>query len=112
MKMILAFIPIHRLDQVTRRLIHINGFPGMTVVHGQGFGQGELKWKRAAHEYVIDFRPNMRVEIVVPDGLVDPVSMAVVEGAHTDQQGGGKVFVLPVSEAVCAEAKERAQGAM
>lgn len=100
MKMIMAILPRYRLDRVTRKLIHIEGFPGMTVVEGEGFGHEKLEEAQTAREALTDFTPNVRVEAVVPDSLVDSVIGAIVDGAHTGERGNGKIFVLSVEEAV------------
>jgi nitrogen regulatory protein P-II 1 len=106
MKMILAFIPIYRLDRVSRELIHIEGFPGMTVVHGQGFGQEKMERALSIREEVTDFTPNVQIEMVVPNRLVGPVIEAVLESAYTGDRGNGKIFVLPVEHAVRIKTKQ------
>lgn len=112
MRLIQAIIPVYRLDRVTRKLIRIDGFPEMTVVHGQGFGHEKMEGALSSREELTDFTPNMRIEVVVPDEMVDSVIEAVVEGAHTGDRGNGKVFVLPVEESVRIKTKERGEMAI
>jgi nitrogen regulatory protein PII len=112
MKMILGIIPEYRLDRVTRRLIHVEGFPGMTVVPGRGFGREKMEGALSSREELTDFTPNVRIEIVVTDALVEPVIEAVVEAAHTGERGNGKIFVLHVESAVRIKTKGRGEGAV
>jgi nitrogen regulatory protein P-II 1 len=63
-------------------------------------------------EYIIDFVPNLKVEIVVPDDLVHPVIDALLAGAHTGHVGDGKIFVLPVDEAIRIRTGERGPDAL
>jgi nitrogen regulatory protein PII len=107
MKMIVAFIQTHRLDRITRKLMHVEGFPGMTVVEGRGFGREKLEDVLSTREELTDFTPKVRIEIVVPVGLVESVIEVLVEGAHTGERGDGKIFVLPVEKAVRIKTKER-----
>lgn len=107
MKMILAFLPPHRLDRVTRALEHVDGFPGMTVTKSRGFGHEKLEDPDEGREQLIDFTETVRVEAVVPDGMVDEAVEAIVEAAHTGNRGDGKIFVLPVEGAIRIKTRER-----
>ena len=107
MKMILAFIPPHRLDRVTRALEHVEGFPGMTVAPAEGFGKEKLRESHDVRDQLKDFTPTVRLECVVDDTMADPVVEAVMEAAHTGGRGDGKIFVLPVEEAVRIKTRER-----
>ena len=107
MKMILAFLPPHRLDRVTRALGHVDGFSGMTVTRAQGFGREKLEDPHDAREQLTDFTDTVRVEAVVPDGIVDEAVAAIVEAAHTGSRGDGKIFVLPVGDAIRIKTKRR-----
>lgn len=112
MKMILAFIPPHRLDRVTRALEHIDGFTGMTVTAAEGFGREKLTEPQNVRGQLEDFTPTVRVESVVDDGLADAVVEAVVDAAHTGSRGDGKVFVLPVEVAVRIKTGEKGEHAV
>ena len=112
MKMIVAFLQAHRLDRVTRRLMHIKGFPGMTVVEGRGFGREKLEDALNTREELTDFTQKVQIETVVPSGLVESVIEALIEGAHTGERGDGRVFVLPVEQAVRIKTKERGEMAI
>jgi nitrogen regulatory protein P-II 1 len=107
MKMILAFIPPHRLDRVTRALEHLDGFPGMTVTASQGFGHEKLEESHDAREQLTDFTGTVRVESVVQDAMAEDVLGAIIAAAHTGTAGDGKIFVLPVDNAVRIKTKER-----
>lgn len=108
MKMILAFLPPHRLDRVTRALEHVEGFTGMTVTPAEGFGHEKLeKTPRDVRDQLRDFTPTVRVEAVVPDDRAEAVVQAVVDAAHSGARGDGKVFVLPVEDGVRIKTKAR-----
>ena len=107
MKMILAFLQPHRLDRVTRALEHVEGFPGMTVTASQGFGHEKLDEAHDTREQLTDFTPTVRVELVVRDRIVNEVVETIVDAAHTGSRGDGKIFVLPVEEAVRIKTRER-----
>ncbi|MFQ5645676.1 MAG: P-II family nitrogen regulator [bacterium] len=100
MKKIEAIIKPFKLDEVKEKL-HEVGIVGITVTEVKGFGRqkGHTELYRGA-EYVIDFLPKLKLEIVLPDDLVDQAVEAIVEVAHTGKIGDGKIFVLPVEEAV------------
>ena len=100
MKKIEAIIKPFKLDDVREAIAEV-GITGMTVTEVKGFGRqkGHTELYRGA-EYVVDFLPKMRVEVVVPDDLVDRVVEAVVGAANTGKIGDGKVFVSPVEEAI------------
>jgi nitrogen regulatory protein PII len=112
MKMIMAYLQPHRLDRITRSLMHIEDFPGMTVVDGRGFGREKLEDVLSTREELTDFTPKVRIEIVVPVGLVESVIEVLVEGAHTGERGDGKIFVLPVEQAVRIKTKEAGEVAV
>jgi nitrogen regulatory protein P-II 1 len=99
MKLVLAIIKPHRLDEVKDALREI-GVSGMTTVEAQGFGRqrGHTEIYRGA-EYQVDFVPKVQVEVVADDGAVDGIVDAILKAAHTGKIGDGKVFVLPVEQA-------------
>lgn len=100
MKMIAAIIKPFKLDEVREALAEV-GLGGMTVTEVKGFGRqkGHTELYRGA-EYVVDFLPKIRLEVVVPAEMVDMTIDAIVKAAHTGKIGDGKIFVLPVEQAV------------
>ena len=100
MKKIEAIIKPFKLDEV-KNALHEVGVTGMTVTEVKGFGRqkGHTEVYRGA-EYVIDFLPKIKVEVVLDDGLVERAVQAVMDAARTDKIGDGKIFVVPVEQAV------------
>ena len=100
MKLIMAIIKPFRLDAVREALTELD-IQGLTVSEAKGFGRqkGQTEIYRGA-EYVIDFVPKVRLDLVVEDGQVDSVVEAIQNAAHTDKIGDGKIFVLEVAQAV------------
>jgi nitrogen regulatory protein P-II 1 len=99
MKLILAIVKPHRLDEVKDALREI-GVSGMTTVEAQGFGRqrGHTELYRGA-EYQVDFVPKVQIEVVAEDGDVDGIVDAILKAARTGKIGDGKVFVMPVEQA-------------
>lgn len=100
MKKIEAIIKPFKLDDVKDALTEI-GIQGMTITEVKGFGRqkGHTELYRGA-EYLIDFLPKNKIEIVVPDSQVREVVEAIERTAKTGKIGDGKIFVIPVEEAV------------
>jgi nitrogen regulatory protein P-II 1 len=100
MKKIEAIIKPFKLDEV-KNALHEVGVTGMTVTEVKGFGRqkGHTEVYRGA-EYVIDFLPKIKVEVVLDDALVERAVQAVMDAARTDKIGDGKIFVVPVEQAV------------
>ena len=100
MKLIMAIIKPFKLDAVREALTEL-GIQGLTVSEAKGFGRqkGQTEIYRGA-EYVIDFVPKVRLDLVVEDGQVDSVVEAIQNAAHSDKIGDGKIFVLEVAQAV------------
>ena len=96
----MAIIKPFKLDTVREALTEL-GIQGLTVSEAKGFGRqkGQTEIYRGA-EYVIDFVPKVRLDLVVEDGQVDSVVEAIQNAAHTDKIGDGKIFVLEVAQAV------------
>ncbi len=96
MKKIEAVIKPFKLDDVREALSDI-GVTGMTVTEVKGFGRqkGHTELYRGA-EYVVDFLPKMKVELVVADKDVERCTEAITQAAHTGKIGDGKIFVTPV----------------
>lgn len=112
MKKVEAIIKPFKLDDVKDRLGEI-GVQGITVLEVKGFGRqkGHTELYRGA-EYVVDFLPKIKIEVVVSDDMVEDVIEAVVGAAHTGRIGDGKVFVVPVEEAVRIRTGERGDRAL
>jgi nitrogen regulatory protein P-II 1 len=100
MKKIEAIIKPFKLDDV-KNALHEVGVTGMTVTEVKGFGRqkGHTEVYRGA-EYVIDFLPKIKIEVVLDDALVERAVQAVMDAARTDKIGDGKIFVVPVEQAV------------
>ena len=100
MKKIEAVIKPFKLDEVREALSEV-GITGLTVSEVKGFGRqkGHTELYRGA-EYVVDFLPKIKVEIVVADETVEQAIEAVVKAAHTGKIGDGKIFVTPVEQVV------------
>ncbi|MCE2392145.1 MAG: P-II family nitrogen regulator [Proteobacteria bacterium] len=100
MQKVEAIIKPFKLDEVKEALNGI-GIQGITVSEVKGFGRqkGHTELYRGA-EYVVDFLPKIKVEVVVGDDLTSKVLDAIQEAANTGRIGDGKIFVIPVGEAV------------
>ena len=100
MKKIDAIIKPFKLDEV-KDALHEVGIQGITIseVKGVGRQKGHTELYRGA-EYVVDFLPKVKLEIVVPDDRVQQVVETVMKSAHTGRIGDGKIFVLPVEEVI------------
>jgi|SRR5262245_20131554 nitrogen regulatory protein P-II 1 len=112
MKKIEAIIKPFKLDDVKEALTEL-GVVGMTVTEVRGFGRqkGHTELYRGS-EYTIDFLPKVKVEVVIPDDLVDKVVSTIVAAAKTGSIGDGKVFVLPLGEAIRIRTGEQGQAAI
>ena len=100
MKMLMAVIKPHKLDQVREALTGL-GVEGMTATEVKGYGRqkGHTEIYRGA-EYTVNFLPKVRIDVVVADSLIDQTVEAVQEAAKTGKIGDGKIFVYDVSSAV------------
>ena len=112
MKLIKSIIKPFKLEDVKDALSDI-GIEGMTVLEAKGFGRqkGNTEIYRGS-EYTIDFLPKVVVEVVVPDDISDPVIDTIVRAAKTEKIGDGKVFVLPVEQAVRIRTGEQGEEAL
>ncbi len=112
MKKVEAIIKPFKLDEVKEGL-HQLGVQGLTVTEVKGFGRqkGHTELYRGA-EYVVDFLPKIKLEVVVSDGMVDKVVTAVIEAAGTGRIGDGKIFILPLEEAIRIRTGERGPDAV
>ena len=100
MKMVMAVIKPHKLDQVREALTGL-GVEGMTATEVKGYGRqkGHTEIYRGA-EYTVNFLPKVRIEVVVADSLIDQTVEVIQEAAKTGKIGDGKIFVYDVSSAV------------
>ena len=100
MKKIEAIIKPFKLDEV-KEALHDVGIAGITVLEAKGFGRqkGHTELYRGA-EYVVDFVPKVKVEVVVNDDAVETAVEAIQQAAQTGRIGDGKIFVSPVSEVI------------
>ena len=100
MKKIEAIIKPFKLDEVREALSEI-GVSGLTVTEVKGFGRqkGHTELYRGA-EYVVDFLPKIKIEVVIADGAVEPAIEAIIKAARTGKIGDGKIFVTPVEQIV------------
>lgn len=98
MKKIEAIIKPFKLDEVREALSEV-GIAGLTVSEVKGFGRqkGHTELYRGA-EYVVDFLPKIKVEIVIGDDLVEQAVEAIIKAAHTGKIGDGKIFVLDLEQ--------------
>jgi nitrogen regulatory protein P-II 1 len=112
MKKIEAIIKPFKLDEVKEALQEV-GLKGMTVTEVKGFGRqkGHTELYRGA-EYVVDFLPKVKVEIVLEDGLVDRAAEAILAAAKTDRIGDGKIFIYDLEEAIRIRTGERGADAL
>jgi len=112
MKLITAIIKPFKLDEVREALSEV-GVSGITVTEVKGFGRqkGHTELYRGA-EYVVDFLPKIRVEMVIPDSMVDDVIEAIVKAARTGKIGDGKIFVMPVEQAIRIRTSESGDAAL
>ena len=112
MKKIEAVIKPFKLDDVREALSEM-GVAGLTVTEVKGFGRqkGHTELYRGA-EYVVDFLPKVKVEVVLSDDQVDDALGAIQETARTGKIGDGKIFVTPVERVVRIRTGEEGEGAV
>ncbi len=112
MKKIEAVIKPFKLDEV-KDALHEVGLQGITVVEAKGFGRqkGHTELYRGA-EYVVDFLPKVKIEIVCEDSVVERAVEAIVAAARTGRIGDGKIFISTVEEVVRIRTGERGNEAI
>ena len=112
MKKIEAIIKPFKMDEVKEALARV-GIEGLTVSEVKGFGRqkGHTELYRGS-EYVVDFLPKMKLEVVVDDGKVHQIVEAICGAARTGRIGDGKIFVLPMEVAVRIRTGERGREAI
>jgi nitrogen regulatory protein PII len=112
MKKLEAIIKPFKLDDVREALSEV-GVSGLTVTEVKGFGRqkGHTELYRGA-EYVVDFLPKVKVELVVADNLIDRCIEAITKAARTGKIGDGKIFVYPVEQVVRIRTGETGEAAI
>lgn len=112
MKKIEAIIKPFKIEEVKEALAEI-GIEGMTVTEVKGFGRqkGKTEIYRGS-EYVVDFLPKIKLEVVLSDDKVEEAVTIIIKSARTGKIGDGKIFVLPVEQAVRIRTNERAESAV
>jgi nitrogen regulatory protein PII len=112
MKKIEAIIKPFKLEDVKEALAGV-GVQGMTVTEVKGFGRqkGHTEIYRGS-EYTVDFLPKLKLEIVLPDNAVESAVAAIVKAAKTGKIGDGKIFVMPVEQALRIRTEERGDQAV
>ncbi|MFN7185345.1 MAG: P-II family nitrogen regulator [Alphaproteobacteria bacterium] len=112
MKKIEAIIKPFKLDDVKEALQEI-GLQGITVIEARGFGRqkGHTELYRGA-EYVVDFLPKVKIEVIVDDPMVEKTISAIMTAAQTGRIGDGKIFVSPVDDAIRIRTGERGPNAI
>jgi len=109
MKKIEAIIKPFKLEEVKEALV-LTGIQGMTITEVKGFGRqkGHVEVYRGSELKVL-FLPKIKIEVVVPDHLVEEVVKVILEKAYTGNIGDGKIFILPVEEAIRIRTKEKGE---
>ena len=112
MKKIEAIIKPFKLEQVKEALVEL-GLRGMTISQVEGYGRqkGHTEIYRGA-EYVLEFVPKTKIELIVPSDIVEKVVEAIVQAARTGKIGDGKIFVLPVETIVRVRTGESGEDAV
>jgi len=112
MKKIEAIVKPFKLDEVREALSEV-GVSGLTVTEVKGFGRqkGHTELYRGA-EYVVDFLPKVKVEVIVGDGIVEQAIEAIVKAARTGKIGDGKIFVTAVEQVVRIRTGETGEAAI
>ena len=112
MKKIEAIIKPFKLDEVKEALQEI-GIQGLSVTEVKGFGRqkGHTELYRGA-EYVVDFLPKVKIEVVLSDDMVDNAIEAIVDAAKTDKIGDGKIFVSTIEQAIRIRTGESGEDAL
>ncbi len=112
MKKIEAIIKPFKLDEVKEALQEI-GIQGLSVTEVKGFGRqkGHTELYRGA-EYVVDFLPKVKIEVVLADDMAEAAIDAIIEAAKTDKIGDGKIFISDISEAIRIRTRESGEDAL
>ncbi len=112
MKKIEAIIKPFKLDEV-KEALHEVGLQGITVIEAKGFGRqkGHTELYRGA-EYVVDFLPKVKIELIIDDDMLERAVEAIQQAAHTGRIGDGKIFISSVEEAIRVRTGEKGKDAI
>ncbi|MBL6782836.1 MAG: P-II family nitrogen regulator [Alphaproteobacteria bacterium] len=112
MKKLEVVIKPFKLDEV-KEALHEVGIQGITITEAKGFGRqkGHTELYRGA-EYIVDFLPKVKIDIVLEDGLVDQAVDAILSSAATGRIGDGKIFISPIDEVIRIRTGERGSDAI
>ncbi|MBT5430686.1 MAG: P-II family nitrogen regulator [Rhodospirillaceae bacterium] len=112
MKKIEAIIKPFKLDEIKEALQEI-GLQGITVIEAKGFGRqkGHTELYRGA-EYIVDFLPKVKIELIIDDDQLDAAIDAIQKSAHTGRIGDGKIFISSIDEAIRIRTGERGSEAI
>ncbi len=112
MKKIEAIIKPFKLDEV-KEALHEIGLQGITVIEAKGFGRqkGHTELYRGA-EYVVDFLPKVKIELVIEDDMLERAVEVIMQAAHTGRIGDGKIFITSVEDAIRVRTGERGKEAI
>ena len=112
MKKVEAIIKPFKLDEVKSGL-HVIGINGMTVTEVKGFGRqkGHVEVYRGT-EYEVNFLPKVKIEVVVPDAIIDKVMSTIIEKARTGNIGDGKIFIYSLEDVIRIRTGEKGETAI
>jgi nitrogen regulatory protein P-II 1 len=111
MKKIEAIIKPFRLDKVKEKLNELD-IKGMTVSEAKGYGRQKGHKEESGSGYIEDFLPRIILEVVVPDQLTEQVIEAILSSANTGKIGDGKIFIIPIEDAIRIRTGERGEAAI
>ncbi len=113
MQKIEAIIRPEKLDDVKNALATA-GVTGLNIVHvtGRGVQKGVVHMGRGGETYEVDMLPKVKIEVVVPDAQVDKMVNTICDAAHTGRIGDGKIFVIPITDAIRVRTRERGDAAL
>ncbi|MCH7578435.1 MAG: P-II family nitrogen regulator [Chloroflexi bacterium] len=113
MQKIEAIIRPEKLDAVKNALADA-GVSGLNIVHvtGRGVQKGVIHMGRGGETYEVDMLPKVKIEVVVPDAQVDKLVNTICDAAHTGRIGDGKIFVIPITDAIRVRTRERGDAAL
>ena len=113
MKEIRAYVQPHMALKVVHALEHIPGFPGLSIIEAKGFGTSKaLGAPHPVEDCLVEDKPKVRLETVVPDEMAEEVVQNILEHARTGRRGDGKVFVVDVGRAVRVRTGEEGDAAI
>ncbi len=113
MQKIEAIIRPEKLDDVKNALADA-GVSGLNIVHvtGRGVQKGVVHMGRGGETYEVDMLPKVKIEVVVPDAQVGKLVDTICDAAHTGRIGDGKIFVIPITDAIRVRTRERGDAAL